>query len=751
MFKKLSFIFLLAISIFGVVLGGKYVYDKQAYQLSFSNFNISSEAKGLYIPNVKVFYKLNIDNNLFDFPSGVSIAKSKVLAFFNKNNITDELYLSYSKEDYSVAIKKKSFDSDKFIVFLENQLNINVNKQTQTIKIDSNRFYYFTNNDFFVFSTLEIELNRANQFEKPKGNYHYLIENKLAPKQQFFKHYKNEMYSFYTIKNDTVKGNPISPSIYYNTIPSNFDTLRFYGSDRVQDDIESLMDIEYKGSFFSWIENSVIHLKKDSLEVLIGLKNEFKNLSNILDEQTIVLSKDSLLPPSTFKNNYEIHSFYSNYIWESLIPFNQSVFKYYSDFNNFNVLGNSKSAMNWFITELQLGNTFSNISTNFHHPNKVHQLTISQSELTHQLTSENWIDKAECLVSEVSSLSTVIKGLSSLPLVSTFPIDFENFKIKTFSIEDTLQVLFFNDEKIKSYNVEGEINWTKKIESPLIAFPLEVKKDSVEYIVLFMKNSIDVIDQYNSSLSGFPFLLTSSARKGSVIQNVINFKLLVEIENKIININDKGQTVSDQILSRALKSNIEIGTMNSKPIVSYVDVNDSLFVKNQLGESIFSNNIKLSIKQVSNFISGQKERDDLRIYGFEKPYIMSQLVGTGQKDSLRINQELKPVNSYWTKHNNRIYLIIEEYNRVIIFNEFGLLEKEIQKPKPNLKLISNAFFDDDIVTFFDFINKKLYLLDSYGRRICDYPISGESNFDINNNRIVVSVDSQIYIYSLETN
>lgn len=729
------------------------MYDRQAYQLSFYSFTISPEAKGLYIPSVKVFYDLTIENKIFDFPLDITNAKTKVFAFLKKNNITDELYLSYDRQDYSIAIKKNSFDSDKFIVFLENQLNIDVSQHAKTIKIGSKTFYYFTNNDFFVFSTLEIQDKSITQFDKPKGNYHYLIQKNSESTQHFFKHYKNEVYSFYTNQIDTIKGGSISPSIYYNAIPSNFDTLWFYGSSRFQNDVKSLTQMSTQSDFFSWIENSVIHLKKDSLEILIGLQNEFQNLSNMLDEQTIALSKDSLLPPSIFKNNYEIHSFQSNYDWESIIPFTTSEFNYYSEFNNFNVLGNSESAMNWFITELQLGNVFSTNAQNFHHPKKVNQLTINQTEGSHQLVSKNWINRTECFVSEVSNISNIQKESSNLPLLSTFFTTLKNLKIKTFIIEDTLEILLFNDIKIMSYTTLGEVNWTKDIESPLISFPTAVKVDSIEYIVLFMKNSIDVVDKNNLSLKGFPFQLNSMATKSCVIQNTSNFNLLVETGATIISINNKGQGVSnwtEQVLAKKLKSNIETTSFNGKSIISYVDENDSLFIKNELGESIFNSNSKVSLDNISNFMTGKQAGENLRMYGFSNPYIINQLVNTGQKDSLKINQKLTPTSVNWVKHENSSYLVIEEYNRVVLFNEFGLLEKEIQKPKPNLKLITNAFFDDDIVIFFDFKNKKLYLLDSYGRSTSENPVLGESNFDINYKNIVVYFNSNIYIYNLKT-
>ena len=753
MFKKLGFIFLLVISVLGLVLGGKYVYDKQAYQLSFSNFDISNTATSVYIPNIKVFYELNIDTDGFDFPTDILLSKTKVLAFLKKNNITDELYLSYDKQDYSVAIKQNALNSKKFIVFLENQLNINVNTQNRTIIIEDKTFHYFTKNDFFVFSTSEIEINTIHEFEKPNGNYHYLIQQNDSPKQQFFKHYEHAIYAFNIEKRDTVKGKAISPNLYYNSIPSNFDTLRFYGSSRIQKDLYNLTEGISSGEFFGWIDNSVIHLKKDSLEILIGIQNEYQNLGDFLDEQTIALSNDSLLPPPIYKNSYEIHSFQSSYDWKTIIPFSQSKFRYYSEFNNYNVLGNSEQAMNWFITELQLGNVFSKNAQNFHHPSHVHQLTISQTENAHSVLSKNWTNKDECFVSAVKSSRKTDNNSESLPLVSDFPVDIANFKIKSFLLNDTLEVWLYNDEKIISYNSKGQMNWTKELASPLISFPIKVKKDSLSYVALFMNQSIDIIDKANASLVGFPYKLNSIATSGSVIQNKNTFRLLVETDNTIFNINEKGNPTegwANQILANKLKSNIEVTTIKNQSLISYIDENDSLFVINKFGNPVLSNNSKINLNHVSKFISGSKENNNLRMHGFSKPYIMNQLLNTGQIDSLKINQKIEPTSVYWTVNNNKNYLVIEEFNRVIVFNEFGLLEKEIQKPIPNLRLLSNAFFNDDIVIFSDFKNKKLYLLDSFGRNLCEFPISGESNYDINSRSLVVNFNSRIYIYDLNS-
>lgn len=752
MVKKISFIFLLVNSLFGLTIGAKYVYDKQAYQLSFSNFKFSKEATDIYIPNVKMFYGLDIDTVGLNLPSDVIITKTKVLSFLKKNKITDELYLSYDSEGYTVALNQVDFNSDKFIVFLENQLDIDVDIERNKISIDGDVFYYLAIKDFFVFSTAKIKLNSVDQFERPSGNYHYLINNRNAKDGSFFKHYNDALYRFNNERGDTIKGAAVSPDEYYNFIPSNFDTLRFFGSNRFQDDVKRLINCDENG-FYGWVDKSIIHLKKDSLEILIGVQNEFQNLKDILNEQTLALSEDSLLPPPIIKNSYSINAFKSNFAWAELLPFNKGGLNYYSEVNNYNVLGNSVEAMNWFITEVQLGNVFAKKSDKFHYPNNVHVLSISQTEISHNIISKNWVSRTNCFVSKVSNRQTNQNKSADLPLVSKFKVDLERFKIKTFMINDSLQVVLFNDEMMVSYSYDGQVNWSKKLSSPLVSFPRLVEKDSNSYIALFMKNSVDVIDVYNESLSEFPHSFSEEIINTGIIQSASNFRLLIETAGEIVSLNEDGVFTKgwkNQIVNGSLLSNIDVSSVDGKAIINYIDAENNLVVVDKFGNTMLNQEVKFDLKLASSFISGDKFGESLRKYGFSNPYIISQLVSSGQKDSLKINQKLEPTHVKWMKKNDQIYFIVEEFNRVLFFNEFGLLEKEIQKPKPNLKLISNSINNGDVVVFSDFKNKKLYLLDSYGRSICDYPISGESNFDLNYKCITVCHNAQIYVYRLKT-
>lgn len=737
---------------FGLTIGAKYVYDKQAYQLSFSNFKFSKEATDIYIPNVKMFYGLDIDTVGLNLPSDVIITKTKVLSFLKKNKITDELYLSYDSEGYTVALNQVDFNSDKFIVFLENQLDIDVDIERNKISIDGDVFYYLAIKDFFVFSTAKIKLNSVDQFERPSGNYHYLINNRNAKDGSFFKHYNDALYRFNNERGDTIKGAAVSPDEYYNFIPSNFDTLRFFGSNRFQDDVKRLINCDENG-FYGWVDKSIIHLKKDSLEILIGVQNEFQNLKDILNEQTLALSEDSLLPPPIIKNSYSINAFKSNFAWAELLPFNKGGLNYYSEVNNYNVLGNSVEAMNWFITEVQLGNVFAKKSDKFHYPNNVHVLSISQTEISHNIISKNWVSRTNCFVSKVSNRQTNQNKSADLPLVSKFKVDLERFKIKTFMINDSLQVVLFNDEMMVSYSYDGQVNWSKKLSSPLVSFPRLVEKDSNSYIALFMKNSVDVIDVYNESLSEFPHSFSEEIINTGIIQSASNFRLLIETAGEIVSLNEDGVFTKgwkNQIVNGSLLSNIDVSSVDGKAIINYIDAENNLVVVDKFGNTMLNQEVKFDLKLASSFISGDKFGESLRKYGFSNPYIISQLVSSGQKDSLKINQKLEPTHVKWMKKNDQIYFIVEEFNRVLFFNEFGLLEKEIQKPKPNLKLISNSINNGDVVVFSDFKNKKLYLLDSYGRSICDYPISGESNFDLNYKCITVCHNAQIYVYRLKT-
>ena len=752
MFKKFGFIILLILSIYGIVLGGKYIYDKQAHQLNFANFQVSDDANIFYIPNISLFDKLNFNTKSFNFPTDIIDAYNEVLDFLKKENANNELYLSYYGQDYSVAIKHPHLNSNQLISSFKNKLGVIVNEQNNTIKINSKELFYFIETDFFVISNSKVIIAKNKSFKKSNGNYHYSYKSRLKGETKKFKQDKKIVYSFESIISETVKGKPVSVIGYYNTIPSSFDTLRFYGSSRISEDINNLTKVNGSSDFFRWIENSIIHLKKDSMEILIGVQNDFQNLGDILDEQTILISTDSLLKQSIFRNNYEIKPFKSSYNWKNIIPYNTFPFNYYCELNNYNVLGNSVEAMNWFVTELQLGNVFNTIDSNYPHPQKINQLTLIKSDSIYHIRSKNWLTKTNCFISEVLCLNSVNINSVKLPLTTNFSTSLVNFKMQSITLNDTLQILVFTDKKIISYNELGLINWTKELAYPLIVFPKKVKVDTVDFIALILKNSVDLIDVNNKSKDGFPIEFDSQLIKAKIVQNTSNFRVLIETNNMLININEKGEFTKgwkNQMILNRIKSNIEIAIIDNKTVINFVDSEDSLHIIDKFGNSILETSLVLNNKNYSNLLSGETINTNLRVHGFSNPYIINQLIQSGQKDSLKINQKLNPTNIQWVENNSKTYLVIEEYNRVIIFNEYGLLEKEIQKPKPNLKLISTTFFDEDVIIFIDIKNNELYLLNSYGKSLIETPIFGGSNFTFDNKNVIVYNNSKIYIYTIQ--
>ena len=754
MFKKISFILLLIVSIATLILGGKYILDKQSNQIDFSSFVISNDAETFYIPNIKTYQTLKTDFANFNIPENLLNNKDKALALLSKKKFTEQLYISYNTQKYVIVIKQQDFNVVDFIDFLNNQIEITVNYKANSLMIGKMKHYYFADNNYFAISNKEINLKNNPPFIKSNGNYHYLHQSNLKSKNKYFKHHNNEIYSFTSTTKDTIRGKAISPENYFNTIPANFDTLRFYGSSRLNSDIKNLTTLPQQQQFFSWVENSILHLKKDSLELLIGLQNDLKNLSHILDEQTLSITKDSLLPTPLYKNNFSIHFFESNYDWQKIIPNTNQKFKVYSEINNYNVLANSTQAMYWLIRELQLGNTFSKISTQFSFPKQTHKLTIAKSDSSYSAYSQNWISTTNCFEMEAKTISNQNQSASDFSLLNQFSTDLTEFKIMSIKSNDTTSIICFTNNQIKSYSILGELNWTKKLNSPLITDPKLIKSDSANYLVLFMKNEVEIIDENNNTKKGFPHVLSSEATSAKAIINSTNFRLLINTNNTIININTKGQLTTGwktPIISKPLRTHINYTKTKKNLLINYTDSNDSLFIINKFGESILNKAMYINMKNISNIVIHNSIQNTYRTFGYSNQYITSQLLSNGQKDSIKLNQKVNPTAISWETNNNQIYLIIEEFNRVAIFNEFGMLEKEIQKPVVNSTLISNQFFENDIIVFSNFKNKELYLLNSYGKRLTQSPILGGTNYSIIDNKLIVYINAQIFIYNLKNN
>ena len=189
--------------------------------------------------------------------------------------------------------------------------------------------------------------------------------------------------------------------------------------------------------------------------------------------------------------------------------------------------------------------------------------------------------------------------------------------------------------------------------------------------------------------------------------------------------------------------------IGEKDYIYVSDVKDSLYVFNRTGDLKIKSHFNLNHTQNSNILCKGNNTDEIKLLSFEDNYIKNYFPVKKLKDSIKI--QYKPITNTttWIYRKGKVQLLIEEYNRILILNEYGLLEQEIQKPQPNLTHILQPDFNTNYFVFGNLTKNELYLLDNFGQQINSKPINGGINHLITNDQLLVYFDSQIWIYDLK--
>lgn len=760
MIKKIVSICFILTSIFVIVWSGNYIYNKQLNQFNYYSYSISDSSNFIFIPNSNIFISkssfINLPKQINNNYLHSIVETSKKIKHFDFNSkISTPTFINFDEENISIVFSNYNLSIETIKTLLKKELNIDSEIINSTIIINNVKLYYKKDQDYFILSTVPIKPQQNNYKLNNIGNYDYFFQHNIVSNPTFFKNTKNHSYSFWLTEFDTIKGQPIKSNKYFKSIPANFDTAYIYSSTRLKEDIKTLTKQSKQSDFFNWINESIIHLKKGNLELIIAEQNNNQYLKDILDEQTLELSSDSLLPTPIFKNNYEIHFFESKYKWSTLLPKNCSNYSVFTENNNLNIIANSSEAMDWYIKEMQLGNTFYHKAKDMPVTIKSHYLKIINSDSIINISEKVWVNKSTCFNSIIKSNKSKRESKQNIILQKEFFTDFDIEKINTFIYHDSLYVVGTNKKSIICYNKNGELLWKNETTSILVNQPYLIITNDNPYIVLFKKDKIDILNLTNGkTLSPFPVLFNKDIKTGTVLKydEKSDYRLIFNLGNKIHNYTINGTEVkgwNNYQINGQVKNKIHYQTNKGKDYIYFSDNFDTLQVLNRKGISRFNQHFKINLPQQSEYITGDIEKGSLRCLGYNNDYIISQFLNDGHKDSLKLNIKTNPSQINWIQQNHKTYLIIEEYNKVYIVNEFGLVENEILKPQPNLDYL-NPFLKTNNVHFFGNINNNdLYLLNKFGKQINLQPIKGNKITDYNDNFIVSYLNSKIWIYKLK--
>jgi len=760
MIKKIVSICFILTSIFVIVWSGNYIYNKQLNQFNYYSYSISDSSNFIFIPNSNIFLSKSsfvnlpkqINNN---YLYSIIEASKRIENFDFNSKISTPTFISFDEENICLVFSNYNLTIGNIKTLLKKELNIDSEIINSSIIINNVKLYYKKDQDYFVLSTVPIKGQQNNYKLNNIGNYDYFFQYNIASNPTFYKNTKNHSYSFWLTELDTIKGQPIKSDKYFKSIPANFDTAYIYSSTRLKEDIKAITKLSDRSDFFNWINKSIIHLKKDNLELIIAEQNNNQYLKDILDEQTLELSNDSLLPTPIYKNNYEIHFFNSDYNWSTLLPKNCSEYSVFTENNNLNIIANSSDAMDWYIKEMQLGNTFYHRAKDMPVTIKSHYLKIINSDSIINISEKVWVNKSTCFNSTITSNKSKRESKQNIILLKGFFTDFDVQKINTFIYNDSLYIVGTNKKSIICYNKNGELLWKNETTSILVNQPYLIITNDNPYIVLFKRDKIDILNLTNGkTLSPFPVSFNENIKTGTVLKydGKSDYRLIFNLGNKIHNYTINGTEVKgwdNYQINGQVKSKIHYQTNKGKDYIYFSDNFDTLQVLNRKGISRFNQHFKINLPHQSEYITGDIEKGSLRCLGYNNDYIISQFLNDGHKDSLKLNIKTNPSQINWIQQNHKTYLIIEEYNKVYIVNEFGLVENEILKPQPNLDYLNPLLKTNNVHFFGNINNNDLYLLNKFGKQINLQPINGNKITNYKNNYIVCYFNSKVWIYQLK--
>jgi len=734
--------------------GGFYIYQKQTNLITFDSFQINENSNNLHILDADVFF--NTYNNTSDL-SQFNLPKDiiKTFSYFSQiqnfnSKISKEIRLNYFENNFYLIFKHNNIDD--VIKELQSQLHITSSYSGHTLHINKNKLFVFQIENYLVVSNQKISYKKIKKKETDKkpGNYNYSFSNNTSKKLTYFTKSNNSLISFTQKESNPVYGKPTKPEDYFKFIPSDYTELYFYGSSNFQKDKSILLNKADSSGFFIWVDQSFIHLKKDDKELIIGKQNDVQNLKYILDEQTIELSTDSLLPTSLFRNNFEISFFKTTYNWPNILPNTKSSFSVYSEFNNYNILGNSISAIDWFIRELQLGKQSKNYSA-LNLPQKVNTLTIRKSDTNTTTLAKSWISRQQYI--EINSQSsTQIDSISKIKQIYNFPSNNSLSFITPFKHIDSLYILCTHPDKIICYTIDGEIKWQKAIETPLIKPPTPILEGNSISFIIFHHNKVDHLNSTGESKKGFPYNYNGISKDAIVVKEnkEAPYRLIINLNNSIINLNLKAEPVvgwTNINMGSPLKSKISTSIINNALLICTKSAKDSIYVFNKFGTIQSPSIYAFKKNNQSDYINGAK--NNLQILSFENNYIKSIFLTDGHLDSTKINLKIKPEKVKWLKIDQSTELLIEDYNHIVFYNEYGFVEQEYQKPKPNLTLLSSVLENRNLLIFANLSKNELYLLNKFGKQLNKNPILGTKTLNIIDNYLITYYNGQLWIYQLK--
>jgi hypothetical protein len=719
-------------------LSALYLYQKQKVRLNYLSFAVEHPSASFIVPDIdRLVDKFNAvdDFEMEGWPEELASGLNDVFEhkeFSFNREIAKDCFISFNDQDYVVVFNTtSSVKTILDVVNAEFDTDFNLNGKTVSLGEIQLRAEHFGN--YLAFSTNI--LNPSDDIITMEyGNSDYVVFNGKGGKG--VRHILSEKYHFRLWEDsaDVLFGRPVTHAAYFDAAPSTFDKLVFYGSNRIVEDASILFN-EPNAESFDWLNDGLIYVRKDSFELLLAVQGEIRDLNLMLEEQTIGSADTNQL--AFFQvGKFKVMPFKTDFNWRSSINELQTDLSYYTEYNNFNVMSNSIPAMRWYLGQVQLGNLLGNnpqIAGIYAEclPDLAHYILMEQADGGYKCKSKVFEKDGMCLTTEVYSNESV-EVMQGVEVVSDFSVNIVPTELQAVHEKGKRNILMNNQNQLSLYSDQGDKKWSLTLSTPLVERPqiVDFDNDGLFEYVLFQQDQIDVVNKDGKSLNGYPVKLGGNSAAGLAVNydNKYKWRIIVNVGNTVKVFSEEGKVVEGWQFSgmqAAIKGKIYHVLTDGKDIITFKDKSDRQYVLNRRGEHRIEDPVVFGLPKETDFITGSME-SSLRKMGYKDGYIYNYYILDGQRDSVKLDQSVSAIRTYWEFNNGKPLLIIEEPGRLLIVNEFGYVMSEVLKPNQTNEFVGLVGDKDYGFVFADNSQNSIYLLNNFGKMILPTAIEGSA-------------------------
>lgn len=734
------------------------LYHRQNENYQLNSFVLADPITEAHITDLNRFIK-KANPSEMGFQPDFLTANAEIAEVFDVLKVNESLnfnlvfgrscYLSLNASAYTITFDNTDFSIDEAAVFLNENLGIDVKVGDAHVVIAGVEISYAYFGTHVVFSNQPITYNDAAE-KLAETNADYVVYSDTITIEKHILANGQE----YRVWQDTgkfVRGRPIEHFDLISKIPASFDEVIFHASQRFEEDQHQFFKDPQMESF-SWIRNQMAIVKKDSFELILAPQNEQRSLRLILEEQTLKANSDSGQIAFFNLKNFEIMPFEPQDDWKKAIVGVGQDMKFYTEFEDINVLSNSLEALLWYLSEIQSSGLLRDnddmmgavqLST----PLRCHYMNIKKmDDDALDFRTITWKEK-----------TTMVYTASTAGKLIEFQEEREDFEIpinvpvkQIIPHKKGLYLICQNE--VRSYDFAGEIIGKSTFDAQaLLKYELiDLENDGNYELAIFAKTGLFIFNTAGKTIRN---ITVQGGISGGMLVNYdqkYDYRFFLTSGKKVWCYNEAGTIVNGfQFAGSAtpLTGDALYGQFAGKDYLVFEGSDGQHYALNRRGEARFQKTAKWNIGAPAPVLTGKNEGTLSRL-GYSSNYIYNHYLKDGTVDSLELDQQVTPTNAYWINEKEPT-LVIDEPGRVVLFSQFGYKTHEVLKPLNAKKLLNVEKMDGFYFVFFDNVNNRIYLLDQDGNQLTNEISALPGVYGITNTRFYIYDGVAIKVFKLK--